>query len=88
MTTVGGEPVFRVRGVEPDEAEPSLAPVFAAQVRRWGAPLYPYLCLARRPTIFRAVAGMGPGIDASGLVSGTLKVLLNRRVAALNGCEF
>ena len=31
---------------------------------------------------------MWTGIDASGLIDGTLKTLLNRRVAALNGCEF
>jgi len=31
---------------------------------------------------------MWTGIDASGLIDGKLKALINRRVAALNGCEF
>ena len=43
---------------------------------------------ARRPSIFRGARGMWTGIGASGLVDGALQALLNRRVAALNGCEF
>jgi hypothetical protein len=31
---------------------------------------------------------MWAGLDASGLIDGRLKALVNRRVAALNGCEF
>jgi hypothetical protein len=31
---------------------------------------------------------MWAGIDGSGLIDGKLTALLNRRVAALNGCEF
>jgi hypothetical protein len=31
---------------------------------------------------------MWTGIDASGLIDGGLKALINRRVAALNRCEF
>jgi hypothetical protein len=43
---------------------------------------------ARRPTIFRGARGMWTGIESSGLIDGKLGALLNRRVAALNGCEF
>jgi hypothetical protein len=31
---------------------------------------------------------MWTGIDASGLIDGRQKALINRRMAALNGCEF
>jgi hypothetical protein len=31
---------------------------------------------------------MWTGIDASGLIGGALRALVNRRVAALNRCEF
>jgi hypothetical protein len=38
--------------------------------------------------IFRGARRMWTGIDGSGLIDGRLTALLNRRVAALNGCEF
>ena len=78
----------RIEGIDPSSADAAIRPTFEAQSQRWGAPLLPFLYYARRPTIFRAVRGMWAGIDASGLVDGALKALLNRRVAALNGCEF
>jgi hypothetical protein len=62
--------------------------VFAAQTKTWGAPLLNHLVYARRPSIFRGARGMWTGLEASGLIDGTLTALLNRRVAALNGCEF
>jgi hypothetical protein len=62
--------------------------VFDAQTRRWGAPLLNHLLYARRPTILRGARGMWAGIDGSGLVDGRLRALINRRVAALIGCEF
>ncbi len=65
-----------------------IARVFAAQVRKWGAPLFNHRVYARRPTIFRAVRAMWNGIGASGLIDETLQTLVNRRVAQLNGCEF
>lgn len=64
------------------------ANVLAAQAKQWGAPLLNHLLYARRPTIFRAVRGMWAGIEGSGLIDATLSALVNRRVAALNGCEF
>ena len=62
--------------------------VLAAQAKHWGAPLLNHLVYARRPSIFRGVRGMWAGLDASGLIDGRLEALVNRRVAALNGCEF
>ena len=62
--------------------------MFGEQARKWGAPLLNHLVYARRPSIFRGVRAMWTGIDASGLVDPALKALVNRRVAALNGCQF
>jgi hypothetical protein len=78
----------RIEPIDPAAGDPALAGAFAAQTRRWGAPLLPFRYYARRPTIFKAVQGMWAGIAASGLVSPALTALVNRRVAALNRCEF
>ena len=79
----------RIEGVRPTEAgDEYVEKVLAAQAKHWGAPLLNHLVYARRPSIFRGARGMWTGIDASGLIDGTLKALVNRRVAALNRCEF
>jgi hypothetical protein len=78
----------RIKGVEPEEAEGYIGRVFEAQAKKWGAPLLNHLLYARRPTIFRGVRGMWGGIEASGLIDAKLQALVNRRIAALNGCEF
>lgn len=78
----------RIEGVDPDRAEGAIRAVFAAQTKRWGGPLLNHLLYARRPSIFRGVRGMWGGLEASGLLDGALVALVNRRVAALNGCEF
>jgi hypothetical protein len=78
----------RIEGVDPSLAADPVRATFEAQTKRWGAPLHPFLYYARRLTIFKAVKGMWAGIDGSGLVDISLKALVNRRVAFLNGCEF
>jgi hypothetical protein len=78
----------RIEGVEPEAAEGYVGRVLEAQAKKWGAPLLNHLLYARRPTIFRGVRGMWGGIEASGLIDAKLQALVNRRVAALNGCEF
>jgi len=78
----------RIDGVDPAHAEPPIAAVFAAQTERWGAPLLAHLLYARRPTIYRGVRAMWGGLDQSGLLDPGLVALVNRRVAALNGCLF
>jgi hypothetical protein len=75
-------------GINPDEADHYAQQVFEAQTKTWGAPLLNHLLYARRPSIFRGVRAMWTGIDTSGLVDSGLRSLLNRRVAAINGCEF
>jgi hypothetical protein len=78
----------RIDGVDPVWAEKPLRAVFEAQAKKWGAPLSNHLIYARRPTIFREVRGMWSGLDSSGLLDPKLVALINRRVAALNGCVF
>jgi hypothetical protein len=81
--------VARIEGVRPTEAgDQYVRNVLDAQARRWGAPLLNHLVYARRPSIFRGVRGMWTGLDASGLIDAGLVALVNRRVAALNRCEF
>jgi alkylhydroperoxidase family enzyme len=62
--------------------------VLEQQVARWGTTLNPYEIYARRPSILTAVVGMWEGLQTSGLLDGKLTTLINRRVAALNGCVF
>ena len=78
----------RVEGVDPGLVEKRIRAVLEAQADKWGAPLLNHLIYARRPSIFRGVRGMWAGLDASGLLDPRLVALVNRRVAALNGCEF
>ncbi len=79
---------MRIKGVTPEEADDYARRVFEAQSRRWGAPLTNHLVYARRPTIFRGARAMWQGLDGSGLIDPKLVALVNRRVAAINGCEF
>ena len=78
----------RIGGVEADEADDYAKRIFAAQAKKWGAPLLNHQIYARRPSIFRGVRGMWTGIEASGLIDARLQALVNRRVASINGCEF
>ena len=52
------------------------------QSKRYGAPLHPYLFYARNPAYFRAAQSMWAALQqATERVPGTLRALLNRRVA-------
>ena len=82
------EPVARIDGLDPKQTERRVRAVLQAQAERWGAPLLNHLVYARRPTIFRGVRAMWGGLEASGLLDSRLVALVNRRVAALNGCVF
>ena len=88
MANKRGDPVTRIDGVDPDRAQGPMKAVFEAQIKKWGAPLLNHLLYARCPTIFRGVRAMWTGLDSSGLIDGQLISLINRRVAAINGCEF
>ena len=78
---------MRIPGRSQSE-DPALEQVFQQQRQRWGAVLKPYEIYARRPSIFKSVVGMWRGLEASGCLEGPLTTLINRRVAALNGCVF
>jgi len=78
----------RIEPAIPDQVENSTKKVLDAQAKKWGAPLLNHLLYARRPTIFRGVRAMWTGIEASGKIDHRLQALINRRVAAINGCEF
>jgi alkylhydroperoxidase family enzyme len=78
----------RIEGVDPEHVDPATKAAFVAQTERWGAPLLAHLLYARRPTIYRAVRAMWGGLDQSGLLDPGLVALVNRRVAAINGCVF
>ena len=43
---------------------------------------------ARRPTILHGAKTMWSGLEQSGLLNPKLVSLVNRRIAALNGCVF
>ncbi len=78
----------RIPEVDPSQAEPRVRAVLEAQRQQWGAPLNNHLLYAHRPTIFHAARAMWSGIGASGLIPLPLQALVNRRVAALIGCQF
>lgn len=78
----------RIDGVDPAEVDSYTRKVLEAQAKTWGAPLLNHLVYARRASIFRGVRGMWTGLATSGLIDEGLQALVNRRVAAINGCEF
>jgi len=80
--------VARIEGVDPEKTEKRIQAVLEAQAKKWGGPLLNHLLYARRPSIFRGARAMWGGLEASGLLEPALVALINRRVAALNGCEF
>ncbi len=78
----------RIDGVDPEQTERRIRAVLEAQAERWGAPLLNHLIYARLPEIFRGARAMWGGLEASDLLDPRLVALVNRRVAALNGCVF
>ena len=78
----------RVANADVTAADKYIKAVLEAQAKDWGNPLLNHLVYARRPSIFKGARAMWTGIDASGLIDASLRALINRRVAFLNGCEF
>ena len=78
----------RIDGVDTNDTGPDERKVFAQQIEDWGVTLEPYEIYAHRPSIMHAVLGMWGGLKSSGLLERGLTTLVNRRVAALNGCVF
>ncbi|MEP6870924.1 MAG: hypothetical protein ABI939_03640 [Anaerolineaceae bacterium] len=79
----------RIPPVDVETLPDDLIEALEKQAKIHGAPLYPYLFYARNPAYFRAAQGMWTALQQdTKRVPGTLRGLLNRRVASWNGCEF
>jgi len=79
----------RIPPVDVETLPEDLRETLEEQRKRHGESLYPYLFYARNPSYFRAAKAMFTALQQDTTrVPGTLKALVNRRVAAWNGCEF
>ena len=79
----------RIPPVDVETLPDDLRDTLDEQRKLRGAALYPYLFYARNPAFFRAAQGMWTALQQhTKRVPGTLRALLNRRVAWWNGCEF
>jgi hypothetical protein len=78
----------RVSLADPASRSPEISRVLDAQAKKWGAPLLNHLVYARLPALFRGVRGMWGALGQLGLIDAGLESLINRRVAAHNGCVF
>ena len=79
----------RVAPVDIASLPADLREVLEEQRKLHGTPLYPYLFYARNPAYFRAAHEMWNALQKeTKRVPGTLRTLLNRRVASWNRCEF
>jgi len=79
----------RIPPVDIETLPDDLREVLEEQRKLRGMPLYPYLFYARNPAYFRAAQAMWTVIQQeTRRVPGTLRGLLNRRVASWNKCEF
>jgi alkylhydroperoxidase family enzyme len=79
----------RIPPVDVETLPDDLRHTLEGQRELHGAPLYPYLFYARNPAYFRAAQEMWAVLQQeTKRVPGTLRALLNRRVAGWNGCEF
>src|SRR5215470_16371081 len=79
----------RISPVDIESLPDDLQEVLEEQRKLHGTPLYPYLFYARNPAYFRAAHAMWNALQKdTQRVPGTLRTLLNRRVASWNRCEF
>jgi alkylhydroperoxidase family enzyme len=79
----------RIPPVDVETLPDDLRATLEEQRKLRGEPLYPYLFYARNPAYFRAAKTMFAVLQQETTrVPATLRPLLNRRVAAWNGCEF
>ena len=79
----------RIAPVDAETLPEDLRKTLEEQRKLYGAPLHPYLFYARNPAYFRAAQKMFATMQQElKRVPAVLRALLNRRVAAWNGCEF
>jgi len=78
----------RVREIEEDGGDETLAEVFAKERAAFGGLLNPTKVMAHCPPILRAAKALGASIEQSGLLPKALLALVYLRVASINGCPF
>jgi alkylhydroperoxidase family enzyme len=78
----------RVREIEEDGGDPTLAEVFKKERDVFGDLLNTTKVLAHCPAILRAAKLLGAAIEHSGQLPKALTPLVYLRVASINGCPF
>src|SRR4051794_36549342 len=78
----------RVREIEEDGGDPTLAATFESERKLFGGLLNPTKVMAHCPPILRAAKLLGASIQQSGQLPQTLLSLVYVRVASINGCPF
>ena len=78
----------RVREIEEDGGDPTLAAVFEKEHEMFGGLLNPTKVMAHCPPILRAAKLLGASIAQSGQIPPSLLSLVYVRVATINGCPF
>ncbi len=79
----------RVREIQDvDPLLPDVCEAFAQDVKAYGAVLNSSRVYAHTPGILRAVKALGKAIAACGHIEPQLRMLVNVRVAQMNGCPF
>jgi alkylhydroperoxidase family enzyme len=78
----------RVREIEEDGGDPTLAEVFKKERDILGGLLNTTKVMAHCPAILRAVKFLGAAIEQSGQLPKALTSLVYLRVASINGCPF
>ena len=78
----------RVREIEEDGGDQTLAEIFRKERELFGGLLNPTKVMAHCPPILRAAKALGASIEQSGLLPKALLPLVYLRVASINGCPF
>jgi alkylhydroperoxidase family enzyme len=78
----------RVKEIEQDGGDPTLAEIFAKEREAYGTLLNPTKVMAHCPPILKAAKALGAAIAQSGKLPAGLAALVSLRVAAINGCPF
>jgi alkylhydroperoxidase family enzyme len=78
----------RVREIDDDGGDPTLAEVFSKEREAVGDLLNPTKVMAHCPPILRAAKSLSAAIQQSGQLPKALLPLVYLRVATINGCPF
>jgi alkylhydroperoxidase family enzyme len=78
----------RVREIEDDGGDTTLAELFQKERERLGDLLNPTKVMAHCPPILAAAKALGAAIEQSGQLPKGLLPLVYLRVASINGCPF